>query len=490
METDEKKFLRSRSMNRREFLRACAVCATGLAASSIAGCVKEQHQGIPFFGKAKRPNILFINIDQQSINAISAHGCEYVRTPNMDRLAARGTTFLESHSADPICCPARTSWFTGRMSCEHAVVFNNTPMVKSMPDMGRWLRDDGYEAVHAGKWHIPGRKMVDSFDIVYGEHWIGEYADESVARSAEAYLRNRRSSKPFFLVVGLLQPHDICYWIMQNKEPAEVLRYPEIAGQLPPLPPNFHYDKREPQFCKQLGSHKWGVGGKELLTDDWTQEHWRYYRWAYYRQVEMVDAVVGHVLDALEDSGHADDTIIIFTSDHGEGQGHHQKTNKDFLYEEVLKVPLIISCPGRLVEGRKDSAHLVSGVDILPTVCDFAGIEPPPDQRGYSLRPLVEDKCTGWREFVAAESFVNGRMIRTQDYKYIMYKGDPIEQLFDMKSDPWEIKNLAAEGGYASVLEDHRKLLASWESKLKPAPAPEGGWLDAAKKKKKKKKKT
>jgi choline-sulfatase len=469
--------------SRREFLQAAATCASGLAASLISGCGTDLRLG----GKRtkQQPNFLFINVDQLSINALSAHGCEHARTPNIDRLAKRGVSFLESHTADPICCPARASWFTGRMSCEHAVVYNNTPILKTLPDMGQWLGNNGYETVHTGKWHVPGRGLNGSLDIVYGEHWIGEYADESVARSAEAYLHNRRSSDPFFLVAGFLQPHDICYWISQNKNVPEALRYPEIAGQLPKLPPNFYYDKREPQFCKQLGSHRWGTGGKAMLTDDWTEEHWRYYLWAYYRHVEMVDAVVGHVLDALEDSGYADSTIIVFASDHGEGQARHQKTNKDFLYEEVLKVPLIISCPGQMLENHQDKRHLVSGVDIFPTICDFAGIALPPDQRGYSLRPLIEGKRTEWREFVAAESFVNGRMIRTQDFKYIMYKGDPIEQLFDMKNDPWEIKNLATETSYASILEDHRKLLAGWEAKLKPAPEPSEGWLGAAKKKKK-----
>ncbi|MHC4158814.1 MAG: sulfatase family protein [Planctomycetota bacterium] len=484
---DKKNTLRIRQTNRRQFLKAAVQGATGLAAGWITGCSEHITQGSKRPGqKTKRPNILFINVDQLSINALSSHGCGYVRTPNIDRLASRGTTFLESHSADPICCPARASWFTGRMSCEHAVVYNNTPILKTLPDMGKWFGNNDYETVHTGKWHIPGRRMVDSFHFVYGEHWIGEYADESVARSAEAYLRNRTSNDPFFLVVGFLQPHDICYWISQNNDPPEVFRFPEIADKLPPLPPNFHYDKREPQFCRQLGSHRWGTGGKPIPTEDWTEQHWRYYLWAYYRHVEMVDAVVGHVLDALEDSGYADNTIVVFTSDHGEGQARHQKTNKDFLYEEVLKVPLIISCPGRLPENHRDATHLVSGVDILPTVCDFAGIKPPPHQRGYSLRPLLEGKATEWREFVVAESFVNGRMLRTQDFKYITYKDDPIEQLFDMKNDPWEIKNLATDGRHASILEDHCKLLASWQAKLKPAPAPSGGWLGSAKKKKKK----
>jgi arylsulfatase A-like enzyme len=423
----------------------------------------------------RRPNILFINVDQLSMEALGAHGCEYVNTPNLDRLARAGVSFLESHCADPICCPARASWFTGRMSCEHAVVYNNTPIRPDLPDLGRWLSDRGYEAVHAGKWHVPGRELADSFDLVYGEHWAGEYADEPVARSAEAFLRNRTSADPFFLVVGFLQPHDICYWVFQNPRPPEDLPFLR-PDQLPPLPPNFRCEVPEPEGTKQQGSHKIGVRS-ESHTRHWTERNWRYYLWAYYRHVEMVDGVVGHVLDALEDSRYADDTIVIFASDHGEAQARHGKVLKDFLYDEIVKVPLIWSWPGRVAEGQRDDTHLVSGVDLLPTICDFAAVEPPPDQRGRSLRPLLEGRATEWREFVAAESYVNGRMIRTPQFKYIMYKGDPVEQLFDLSSDPWEMKNLAAESEYASVLEDRRTLLAEWESTLKPAPEPPGGWL-------------
>ena len=472
--------------SRREFLKGAALGTLGLT-GALGGCSGMSRASKVSGKKDNRPNILFINVDQMSINAMGAHGCEYVRTPNIDRLASRGVSFRESHSADPICCPARAAWFTSRTSCEHAVVFNNTPIVKGLPDMGQWFGQNGYETVHTGKWHVSGRGLKGSFDHVYGEHWIGEYADESVARSAEGYLRNRRGDRPFFMAVGFLQPHDICYWIAQNQNPQEVLRYPEIKGMLPPLPPNFHYSKIEPQFCKQLGSHRWGVEGKKLLTENWTEEHWRYYLWAYYRQVEMVDAVVGHVLDAVEDSGYGDNTILVFAGDHGEGQARHQKTNKDFLYEEVLKVPFIFSCPDRIMENHQDKEHLVSGLDLFPTLCDYAGVRAPADARGRSLRPLLEGKSVEWREFVAAESYVTGRMIRTEKFKYITYKGDPIEQLFDMKNDPWEIHNLAGESGYGSTLADHRKILADWEGHLKPAPVPEGGWLAGTKKKRKRK---
>lgn len=424
-----------------------------------------------------RPNILFINVDQLSMESLGAHGCEYVNTPSIDRLASQGTSLLESHCADPICCPARASWFSGRTSCEHAVVYNNTPIRPDLPDLGQWLGENGYETVHTGKWHVSGRELADSFGLVYGEHWVGEYADEAVARSAEAYLHNRTSSDPFFLVAGFLQPHDICYWVFQNPRPPQDLPYREAYGALPPLPPNFAVDVPEPRGTRQQGSHLIGVKGPSH-TRHWTEETWRYYLWSYYRHVEMVDAAIGHVLDALADSRYADNTLVVFASDHGEALARHGKVLKDFLYDEVVKVPLMFSWPGRLPEARQDGQHLVSGLDFAPTICDFAGAPPMPKHRGRSLRPLLEGRTLEWREFVAAESYVNGRMIRTPRYKYIMYKGDPVEQLFDLETDPWETRNLATESEFASVLQEHRDLLADWEAHLEPASAPPGGWIN------------
>jgi arylsulfatase A-like enzyme len=134
-------------------------------------------------------------------------------------------------------------------------------------------------------------------------------------------------------------------------------------------------------------------------------------------------------------------------------------------------VPLIVSCPGRLLEDKRDRAHLVSGVDVVPTVCDYAGVEAPPAMRGRSLRPLLEGNSAEWREFVAAEVQQTGRMIRTPEYKYVTYEGDPVEQLFHMKSDPGETKNLAAESKHGDALEAHRKLLGDWDAGLDKAPA-------------------
>lgn len=185
----------------------------------------------------------------------------------------------------------------------------------------------------------------------------------------------------------------------------------------------------------------------------------------------MVDAEIGRVLQALEDGGHADDTLVIFIADHGEGTAHHRMTRKNQPCQEALAVPLVVRLPGQVPAGRTDDAHLVSGLDVTPTICDYAGVEPPPEMRGRSLRPALEGGNAAWRDFCVSEVNTNsGRMVRTQRYKYITYAGDETEQLFDMVQDPGELTNLADDAGYADVLAAHRRLLGEWESRLDVAP--------------------
>jgi arylsulfatase A-like enzyme len=133
-------------------------------------------------------------------------------------------------------------------------------------------------------------------------------------------------------------------------------------------------------------------------------------------------------------------------------------------------VPLVVSWPGHIGEGVTNATHLVSGYDLMPTFSDYAGLKPAPRMVGRSLRPLLEGRAVEGREFVAAEVQVTGRMIRTPDYKYIMYQGDPVEQFFDMRQDPGETRNLAGNTSVAGILADHRKLLKEWEGRLDRAP--------------------
>ena len=446
------------ALSRRELLKAGALGGAALMTG------RAMAQDAKATNPDTRPNVLLIITDQQGLDTISALGCSGLHTPNMDRLAKRGVSFMQSHSTNPLCSPARSSIFSSRPTQETGVIVNGLPIRESVPNLGQWLGQNGYESVYVGKWHLPHSFTYDikGFNVIpAGLGGQGTLGDGAISRAAEGYLLNRKREQPFFLVTSFLQPHDICQYVSMHMKAPDMLPYPEIARDLPPLPPNFTFDEREPNAIKVKRKHTW------------SEEQWRYYVWSYYRMVEEVDAEIGRVLDALDLAAYTDDTIVVFTADHGEGRGRHQMVVKNYLYEEAEKVPLIVSNPGRMQAGVRDETHLVSGLDVLPTVCDYCGVKPPDVVRGKSLRPILEGKQTQWHEFVPAEVTVTGRMIRTPDYKYIMYQGDPVEQLFDMKHDPWETRNLAPESAHADVLASHRKLLNEWEAKLDVAPIPE-----------------
>jgi arylsulfatase A-like enzyme len=453
---DEAHSARMPGVSRREFLKAGALGG----AAFMTGCLARGQTGRAPGGE-RPPNFLFIITDQQGLDTMSAVGCRDIHTPNMDRLVRRGVTFMESYSANPLCSPARSGLFTGRPTLETGVIQNGLPIRSDIPNMGQWLGERGYEAVYTGKWHLPQSfaPQVPGFtNIASGIGGQGNVGDAAVSRACQGYLHNRTGDEPFLLVASFLQPHDVCQWVSMHRNAPDELPYPEIAGKLPKLPPNFAYDENEPLKLKNT------------KRPSWSPEQWRYYVWSYYRLVEMVDAEIGRVLQALEDTGQAENTVIILTADHGEGRGRHQMVLKNYLYDEAAKVPLLVSCPGRMPEDRRDRAHLVSGLDVLPTVCDYAGVEVPEHVRGRSLRPLLEGDNVTWREFVPSEVQQTGRMIRTPGHKYVTYEGDPVEQLFDMESDPGETKNLAADATHADALEAHRKLLRDWEASLDKAP--------------------
>lgn len=451
-----------RAVSRRDFLKTASVAG----AAAMTGGLLSAHAA----DAAKtKPNVLLVITDQQHLDTMAAAGCKHAVTPGMDRLVKRGVTFTQSHSTNPVCSPARSSIFTGRATCETGVYRNNLPIVEAVPNLGQWLSEKaGYETFYVGKWHMPRSFTyeIPGFNVLYaGINGQGNLMDGIVAQTGESFLHTRRGAKPFFLVASFMQPHDICEWLRLNRDARTGLPYPELEDELPPLPDNFDYDKREPRILKH-GRPRLDPYEKE---GPWDESRWRYYRWSYYRHIEMVDAEIDRLLGALEDSGHAGNTLVIFTSDHGEGLGHHRMVRKNFLYDEAVRVPFVMALPGRLPEGKIDREHLVSGCDIAPTVCDYAGVDPPPDVRGRSLRGVAEGKNAEGNPFVVSEVRRDkGRMIRTGRFKYVAFRGDDTDQLFDMTADPGETKNLAAEARYADEVKAHRKLLMEWESRLKP----------------------
>jgi arylsulfatase A-like enzyme len=209
---------------------------------------------------------------------------------------------------------------------------------------------------------------------------------------------------------------------------------------------------------------------------DFDEKKWRQYRWAYFRMIEMVDAHVGKVLQALRDSGQYENTLIVFTSDHGDCQGAHGWNQKTVLFDESSRVPLVVKPPGASKAGTSDLLVNV-GLDLLPTLCEYAGVQPPAALPGASLREAVRGNTAKYvRPFVVVENKMvqgdpvggekpepAGRMVRSRRFTYCAYdRGTRRESLVDVEKDPGELVNLAGDPAHRATLNEHRQYLAEW----------------------------
>jgi len=420
---------------------------------------------------AKPLNILFVHVDQMHAGAVSAYGNRHVSTPAIDRIVGDGCSMMSQYTAMPQCCPARTSWYTGRMSSESGMPVNGCHVRPDLPDLGQWLRErGGYECVYAGKWHIPGRDVAKSFRYIYGSG-KGEYGDASIARACMGFLENYRGDKPFFLNAGFMNPHDCCYTAGAAGGQGKFRFADTIADELPPLPKNFRVD---PQYAAR--------------TRGWKELDWRYYIYTYYRWVEMVDAEIGRLYDALRNSRFADNTLVVFSADHGDGLGFHGKVSKGYMEEEAWHVPTVIVPPGKIAGGRREVERLTSSVDIPATICDYADVPALPKTTiGKSLRPIVEGKDTpDWRKYVIGESFLGQGQIGIFDgrHKTILYCDGPVK-VFDLKADPLEMNDLSAGAEGAAVAVRHKRHLREYLGRIelceqvdKTKPGPFKTYLD------------
>lgn len=428
-------------------------------------CVLVAERGVCAAAAEKRPNVLMITTDQQQATAASAVGNRWVKTPHIDSIAAQGVYFTQSYCSYPLCSPSRSALHTGRTPHEIRVDRNSVPIDPAIPLSGQVFRAAGYDTAYAGKWHMPDAYPSDGiagFEVLNSTTRQGKLAhdvDEATMQAAIKFL-GRKHEKPFFLVASFINPHDICLLAGESSPLVDAVwkKYQPADGvELPPLPANFASPEGVPPTVKRP------------RNAEWDEMHWRRYCYAYYRMLEDVDQQVGQVLDALRRSGQADNTLIVFTSDHGEGLAAHHWTGKMAFYEEEAAVPLIVSWKGVTPAGRVDRQHLVSTLDVLPTLCDYAGLQPPASMRGESLRGLIDDPSRPGHEFVASEMATVARdrsfMIRTARYKYMTMAGNGgVEALFDLQSDPGEMKNLAGDKALRSELLRHRQLLSQWKA--------------------------
>lgn len=470
-------------MRRREFITSTAGAAMGL----LLGRGISAGDGP---GPEERPNVLFIMTDQQHTSMMSCTGNKWLHTPALDRLAASGIRFERAYASNPVCAPSRFSLQTGRMPSEIGMGRNSDDKTAVVTDtmmeqcVGNLFRDAGYETVYGGKIHLPVR-MNKVEDIGYRQ--LPGDRRQILADNCAEFIKGPHE-RPFFMFASFVNPHDICYMAINDfrrtkgQPPIDnedsrmcqsVLAGPRESGDIeafvkencPPLPSNFEIPEGEPECMMQ----KYVPEGSFLryVRENWTETDWRLHRWNYCQLTEMVDKEIGTVLDALRESGLEENTLVVFTSDHGDMDSAHRLEHKAYFYEESVGIPFIMSYPGVIPEGTIDDKHLVSnGLDLLPTLCDYARIETPEGLHGKSLRPLAEGKDTKqWREFLVSESH-SWRMLRTDRYKYCIFdSGENREFLGDLQQDPGEMRNVAGVEEYKGVLEKHRELLRNWVEK-------------------------
>ena len=426
------------------------------------------------------PNIVFIVTDQQNFRMMSCAGNDDLSTPAMDSLAETGVRYARPYRTNPVCVPSRFSLMTGRYPSAIGMWSNNSRDIPPIPEkfkqqgIGWLLREAGYETVYGGKVHLP--KGIKPEEI--GFETIEKDERDRLAATTAEYVRADHD-RPFFMVASFINPHDICYMAIRDFATSDfdhallrngetelaaldaALQRPEgvsdeefFDSYCPELPPNFQPQEDEPEALRQLlkqRSFRWQA------RTEWPPERWREHRWAYARLTERVDAQIGVLLNAIAESGQAENTVVIFTSDHGDHDSSHKIEHKTAPYEEAAHIPFLISQPGTTRNGEAEDALVCNGLDLLPTICDYAGAEVPSDLKGRSLRPLAEEgKPDDWREELLVETEI-GQALVTDRYKYILCnEGENHEQLMDLVEDPWEIRNHAHDPENEEVLEDLR----------------------------------
>ena len=436
-----------------------------------------------------RPNIIYIFTDQQHANMMSCAGNPWLETPAMDYLADNGIRFTRAYSTNPVCVPYRVSMMTGRFPSafrdKNGDVVRSNRMAGSIPSISEeqanttlaaHMKKSGYDLIYGGKEHLPKplRPAEQGFtDISDDERF-------SLALTAADFIK-RDHEKPYFMIISLINPHDICYMgirdfasspfdsLLVRKGEKEIealdwaLEKPEgmsdkefFTNYCPPVPPNYEIQEDEPEALEALIN---GRPFRKKMREQYSDEQWRMHRYAYAQLTERVDAQVGIILDALKNSGKEENTLVMFSSDHGDNDASHRMEHKTTLYEESANVPFIAMWKGNIPAGKVDSISLISnGLDFLPTVCDFAGVKGVADPRGRSLRPLFAGDRKGWRETLGVESEVGRMVVHEDGYKYIEYDLEEHEvQLLDLNLDPYETTHFTDSKQHQPILKELEK---------------------------------
>jgi len=523
-------------MKRRKFIQQTAAMTGALSTLGVAESLSRTDQANSLREQkgGKGPNILFIMTDQQRYDCIGANGNAIIQTPNLDRLAGQSANFSHAYVQSPVCTPSRACFFTGRYAHAHKNRVNYTELDESEILFPKYLQEAGYKTGIVGKSHVyykypptreeaarTGFSVVELNDGVLRTDPYSSYVDwrkendpknninyrelaqnvpdlnykvsskDNPFRSAidKEYtdtswtgLRTRhhlqefsKSDQPFFLFSSFWKPHS----------PYEVpVPYDQMYSDVDiPLPEqvNREYIDQLPPHLRTLILRDELRGKKPPFNMDWELLQWIYR--SYYASVSHIDHEVGQILETLEENGLADNTIVIFTSDHGDQLLQHGLFGKNVFYDQSIRVPFMMRFPGQIKPGNYD--EFCMSIDLLPTLFEFAGLEEPYNCHGQSLVPLMSGKDDLYiaRDCVFSENvipevflktfhFTKGegvmgvrhpdcKMVRTKKWKYNYYpKG--FQELFDVENDPGEYINLSADPEYKKVVDEMKSRILDW----------------------------
>jgi len=469
--------------------------------------------------KKKKPNLLFIWTDEQRANTMSAYGNNIIKTPNLNKLAEEGIVFKNAYVTQPVCTPSRSSVMTGLYPHTNGCVANNIPLNKSIQTFPLLLQDSDYQTAYMGKWHLGNEifaqqgfnqwiSIEDEYSNYYSAdrdknskssyyHWLiekGYLADgknNSFSRSfavslpienckpaflseqACNYLEENRGN-PFILYVNFLEPHmpfngplDSLY------SPGEVTIPPNLQDLLDHNDPLRYRLKRE--YCMQ----KYGD----------TEAEMRQLIARYWGLVSQVDLSVGKILNKLKELGLDENTIVVFTSDHGDMMGAHFMVEKQVMFEDAVKVPFLLKIPF-LKDVQKQISQRISQIDLVPTLLDLMGGKVPENLQGKSLVPLISGKevkedCI-FIEWNPDRNYRNGinddtkmaseediqrvgtsssRAVITQDgWKLCLSEKDK-SQLYNLNNDPYETTNLFPDPQFSVIIKELSLKIREWQIK-------------------------
>lgn len=449
------------SITRRQFITTAGAAALSLPFLRAGGALAA----------GERPNFVFILTDDQRHDAMSCAGHPFLRTPNIDRIAREGARFRNAFVTTALCSPSRASFLTGRYVHSHGVKDNKTPLPHDITTFPQVLQKAGYDTAYVGKWHMDGQEGPRPGFA----HWVsfkgqGDYTNPRLNI-------NGKVEQVSGYMTDLLTKHAV-EWLERSRTTPFCLYLAHKAVHGPFKPAVRHQKLYEDVDIKRpksgsddlTGKPQWMRKRQETAHGRMEDDKFEQFVKNYNRTLVAVDEGVGRVLQTLEKTGQLDNTVIVFAGDNGYFQGEHNLLDKRAMYEESIRIPLVMRYP-KLVRPGSLIDQMVLNIDICPTLLDIAGERSPEGVQGRSLVPLLSGKTRGWRsdflyEYFEETPYVTPTIkgVRTQRWKYIEYpEVQETAELYDLETDPEELVNRIGDKWCSGVLADMRKRLERLE---------------------------